>query len=527
MAISVNSSITGLPSSAGANGFTTAVANTGGGGAAEGYTIPASIFLPTVASSPVVVYGMRRLVTAYSSALIQVQRASDNTNFDVLQLANGLPDTPSAVTFAAGSQLRIRTWYDQTGNGRHATQTVFANMPLFDAAGVRGQSAAFGAFKSALFDGWYDVGSGNIRRPKFMTIPTSAAFNFENHSIFAVINPKSALYNDIYWTINRSADGTSATSMGTAAGVAGVYAGGGPGNSTSSRRMRSQYQVLGSTCAGATSNKILQDGLIISTSVKWTDTLAGGIIGDGNPGFQDFLACGDNFLGFIIYPTVLADTQAASVRDTLNSAFNIIAPTGAQEVEVGDSLQYGPTVTESLEGRSITQLTGFQLKGNPALYNMGLSSQLLTGAGGLAVNASTREFALIDTSFAKRVLFIQIGGNDIATNGGTVGYGATLYTALTSYITSARTAGYTHIVVRTILPRTQGTQNNIELTDYNARLKANNAGADAISDVASHPVMGNPANILNTTYYQDALHPTGLGFELLAPIDAAAINSVL
>lgn len=489
--------------------------------------VPTAVYLPSVGSSPVAAYGMRRMVSTYLGALLQVQRASDNATMDVAQGADGLANNAAVVTWAGGSQVRLRQWYDQTGNARHALQATFSNMPLYDAAGLRGQATAFNAFKSAVFDGWLDVPSGNIRRPKKLTLPNGVAYNFQAHSIFLVIDPKSALYNSVYLAVPRTADGSEATAVGTASSVSGVYTSGGGGNSTA-RRIRQNYQTLG-LVSGAAAFKFFQDGLIVSGSPKWTDPLQGGILGDGiyMGGSGDFMSY-ENMLGFVVYPAALSDANAGLVRDALNSTYGISAPTGAQIVQVGDSLMYGPTVNESLEARTPTRQVRALLNGNAALYNFGLSSQLLTGGGGLAASASSREFAVVDVAFANRILYSEIGGNDIAANGGVAGYATTLYAAYSSYITAARAAGFTKIVLRTILPRAQGTQNNIELAAFNNLIRANSAGADAISDVAAHPIMGNAANIGNLVYYQgDNVHPTSAGNELIAPIDAAAINSVM
>lgn len=440
---------------------------------------------------------------------------------DVPQDANGLPDNAAVTAWAAGSQIRMDRWYDQSGNARHATQATFANMPLYDASGARGQAAAYRAFRAAIFDGFLDVPAGNIRKPKKLVIPTSATYLFENHTVLSVIDPKSAIYNDIYWTLPRSAGGAEALALGTAASNNGVYSAGGGNTAVSGRRARQAYQTLG-YASNSTNFRIAQDGLSIPLTAKWTDPLAGGTLGDGIPGSSDFMSS-DNQLAFLIYPTALSDAHIASVNAALISTFGLVTPATSQVVGVGDSIWYGATVKESLEARSTTRLIRPVLTGTPAIYNMGISSQLLTGGGGMAANAATREFALVDLAFAKRVLFIEIGINDIGANV----TAATLYAALTTYITNARAAGFTHIVVRTLLPCSQSPGQITERNAYNALVRANSAGADAISDVAAHPIMGNVANIGDLSLYQDALHPTGYGNELIAPIDAAAINSVL
>lgn len=501
--------------------------NGGGSNAASAnYTVPAAVYLPTVSSAPLAVWYLRRMVAGYTGALIQVQRA-DGATMDVAQLSNGLPDKASVSLWALGMQVRIRTFYDQTGNGRHCVQTDFAQMFLFDAAGLRGQSCAFGAFTAAQADGWLDVVAGNVRRPRRMPIPTSVAFAFENYSVFCTVDPKSSIYNDIMLSFARVTGGTEAISYGTSAGLSGLYTSGGPGNSTTARRPRAQFQTFGNTST-LSNNKFFQDGLTIASSVKWSDPLAGGFWGDSVGVFSDFMSVGDNYLGVAIYPTALSDADAVKVRQAVDAAFGIAAPSNVQLVRVGDSIEYAALVSESREGRAISRLVRQYLKGNPSIHAMGISSQLLTGGGGLAANAATREDLLIDTSFPTRALFGQIGGNDIATNGNTPGFGATLYTAQGTYIAARRSAGFNKFILRTITPRAWSAQQAIEVASYNALVRANSIGVDAIADVAAHPLFSDPTIVNNLTYFQgDTVHPTSYLDEILAPIEAAAINSVI
>jgi lysophospholipase L1-like esterase len=503
-------------------GFNSGTPAPASGGGAIVYPVPAAVYLPSVGSTPALVLGMRRVVTAYSGPILQVQRASDNTNMDVPQDANGLPDNAAVVAWAAGSQTRMRTWYDQMPAARHVIQNTFANMPIYDAASLRGQMAAFQAFKAAMFDGWLDVPAGNIRRPKRMVLPSGVTFELQNHTLFLVLDPKTALYNDVYYGL-QNAGGQQRTALGTATALAGVYASNSPANTVSNKRARQNYQVLG-VASGVSSFKYHQDDAIFTASnSKWQEVMVGGLLGDDISGSGDFLS-EDNFLAVVIYPTQLSDANCNLVRDALKSTFGIVTPTSDVVVSVGDSIEYGPTVVESLEGRTITRTVRPLLKRDVACYNMGLSSQLLSGGGQLAANSATREDLLLaaSTGYTRRVARIEIGTNDIG--GGTTG--AALYSAMTTYISGRRAAGATHIVLHTLLPRGGGFA--AEINAYNALVRANSIGVDQVADVAAHPIMGDQANVGNSLYFQgDALHPTGYGYDLIAPIIAAAINAVL
>lgn len=500
------------------------------GSGLPGYVVPDAVYIPTVATAAAVWYGMRRVVTAYSGPLIQVQRASDNATMDVPQDAKGLPDFAAVVAWASGSETRIRTWYDQTGQTRHATQTTWAMMPLFDAAGLYGASTSFGAFKTALFDGRW---ANSTRYPKRMIIPTTVTGNYQNHSVFMVFQPKSGGEVATYYGFAKAGPAEALSLLNTI-DTNGVQISGNPTDSPSGRRPRSQFQALGLS-SGVGNLKYFQDGQVLPTTAKWSDTILGGVLGDGQPQFQNFLGY-ENFLAWGFYPAALSDANSASIVSSLNATFGLKSPANNYIVMVGDSILGGGTVVSGLEGRSTPRWIEPYLTGSPALYNLGSSSQTLTQ---VAANATNREDVIkSDTVFGagKRCLVAQIGTNDFADGASTAaGFGLTMYNRMADYVAARRGAGFTHIAVCTVLPcsntsawQNQASQAWVERNDYNARLRANKAGADIIIDLASHPVMGVFANTADPVYYQDRLHPTGEGLRLTAltgsPVNGLHVN---
>lgn len=96
-------------------------------------TVPAG--LPNAAGSIA-----RVLTTTWAGALIRLRRVSDNAESDFgFVPGTGLLDTAAVAAWAAGSALRVTRVYDQSGNGRHATQATLALQPLFNAAGQNGR----------------------------------------------------------------------------------------------------------------------------------------------------------------------------------------------------------------------------------------------------------------------------------------------------------------------------------------------------------------------------------------------------
>ena len=73
-------------------------------------------------------YSLRLLRTDYTGSAIRVRRASDNTEQDIGFVNNEL-DTASLTSFCSGTNGFVKTWYDQSGNGRDATQSTAANQP--------------------------------------------------------------------------------------------------------------------------------------------------------------------------------------------------------------------------------------------------------------------------------------------------------------------------------------------------------------------------------------------------------------
>ena len=75
-------------------------------------------------------YSLRKLNSDYTGAAVRVRRNSDNTELDIGFKSDGTLDTDASDAFYDGSNLRIITWYDQSGNGKHMTQSSSGAQPL-------------------------------------------------------------------------------------------------------------------------------------------------------------------------------------------------------------------------------------------------------------------------------------------------------------------------------------------------------------------------------------------------------------
>lgn len=79
-------------------------------------------------------YGLRRL--RYDAKLaIRVRRSSDNAVTDIGFVGENL-DIASILAFVGSGNGFIDTWWDQSGNGNHAIQTIIANQPRIANTGI-------------------------------------------------------------------------------------------------------------------------------------------------------------------------------------------------------------------------------------------------------------------------------------------------------------------------------------------------------------------------------------------------------
>lgn len=74
-------------------------------------------------------YSLRLLRRNYNGSAIRVRRSSNNDEQDIGFTATGNLDTTALTTFCGAGNGFVTTWYDQSGNGRNATQTTAANQP--------------------------------------------------------------------------------------------------------------------------------------------------------------------------------------------------------------------------------------------------------------------------------------------------------------------------------------------------------------------------------------------------------------
>ncbi|WP_371345286.1 arabinofuranosidase catalytic domain-containing protein [Ancylobacter sp. IITR112] len=81
-------------------------------------------------------YGLTRLLTAQTGPGVRVRRSSDGAEADIGFTPLGALDSAALLAFAGTASAYAVIWYDQSGNGRHATQSVTAAQPRLVNAGA-------------------------------------------------------------------------------------------------------------------------------------------------------------------------------------------------------------------------------------------------------------------------------------------------------------------------------------------------------------------------------------------------------
>jgi len=155
-------------------------------------TLGANLLLDTYTGASAA-YSLRLLSTSYTGDAIEVRRASDNATQDIGFVNNEL-DVTSLESFCSGTNGFVTTWYDQSGNGRDATQGTDVNQPQIVSSGSvileNGKPAA-------QFDGSNDVmtasgfGTGSERSVFFTMRGNGNGTGYENYYIFLISPPSS------------------------------------------------------------------------------------------------------------------------------------------------------------------------------------------------------------------------------------------------------------------------------------------------------------------------------------------------
>jgi hypothetical protein len=92
-------------------------------------------------------YSFRSLSLYYTGPVVRVRRSSDNTesDFTAAEVSDG-----TLITFCGAGNGFVRTWYDQSGNGRNANQPTSAAQPQVVSSGAL---VTYGTKPATSYDG--------------------------------------------------------------------------------------------------------------------------------------------------------------------------------------------------------------------------------------------------------------------------------------------------------------------------------------------------------------------------------------
>ncbi len=232
------------------------------------------------------------------------------------------------------------------------------------------------------------------------------------------------------------------------------------------------------------------------------------------------------------YGTTLQMTSRVQMIEgypTANAPFMHIIPSFPQIYNVvadGDSITAGFGLTNIATQGYVGQLEA--LLGNKfgKLINKGISGQTLAGTPGMIQLAPTYIDPLYD-AFQLNICSCFGGTNDLA-NGSVSA--ASVYANYTSYIQTRQAAGW-KVIAWTMIDRNAGStpQSTYDTNraTFNALVIANAAGADAVVNLTTQPLLNTVGAKNNATYFQSGgVHPTPAGCALIAAIAAPVFQSL-
>lgn len=99
-------------------------------------TTPAATFLLDTYTGASAAYSVRKLNSDYTGDCMRIRRSLDSAESAIGFDSNGDLDTAAIAAFATEGDAFCVTWFDQSGNGRNATQGTPANQPKIYSSGA-------------------------------------------------------------------------------------------------------------------------------------------------------------------------------------------------------------------------------------------------------------------------------------------------------------------------------------------------------------------------------------------------------
>lgn len=458
-------------------------------------------FLPSVASSPVLVLSTARLVEAYSGPAVRVQRVSDDAEQDI-SFGSKFMDATAAAALRGASALGAKTWYDQSGGGFHHAQATKLNQPGVYAEGL------YGSVPTISFD--------SNRLPtvtsKRMANSLGPTIDKGNATVFVVAVPTFSFNDDTFVvlpdTSNSFALYTRSNNVGLVGNATTVI------NSGGTVRLIPPVQTsVMAFKAGANKSFRLNGAKFDVSGAATAGSITGCSVG-GNPTFGVTFDGRFDAMAVVIYPTALSDADCALVEAALLANFPVVTNQSVKIVFDGDSRTegYGATKNRPWVKKLINGLS------QPAyVTNMAVAGQTLAT---MATNVALRVAGQYDATRTRNI--VVMGGpaiNDFTAN-------RTAAQAQADFITYATALNAGQRLIAATVPVHNGHTGaqNSERVAYNAWLRANWATyAYSLVDLDQVPGL----DAYSATYYYDQVHFNDAGHDLWMNAFLPAINAAI
>jgi hypothetical protein len=486
----------------------------------------------TVPAGALGVWSMIRTAN-YGGPCLNLRRSSDNATQDIGFLGDVVDYAAADAFVGAGNTGFVAALYDQSGSGHNLTQAVQANQPPFVRVSQRNGIRPFTV-----------PNPGATGLPAAFLENAVVSYNSSSCTLVTVAFPRESYNTCAYW--RGAATSVGADVLWTATALSALLVG---SNGLTGLVNTGQVPIAGIKVAA------VSYGAATTLDFDGIQTVLGAATSNalGYVSFGNFLVTsptqynfhGDYFFA-ALYPTAFTAAQLLTLRTTFN-AFVPPVPATKNIVWGGNSID---AAFRGTNAKAIPYVVGFGRAtvddgalAQPALPDWALY-HLAVGGRTLAAEYAARAVWLtagFDATKSKNVYMMGDPTNDISLSGGYASTLAaqiamnTLYTGtLKPYIAAVYAAGYSAIVVPTIISRgdipfqyLSGNFMDDARIYWNALMRSfASANAIIVSDRASNPAFSATTAYLNTTYYAaDKTHPTDAGNIILAGIDRAAILS--
>ena len=472
-------------------------------------------------------------IAGYNGACLQVKRSSDNTTMDI-GFVNNVVDWVTADTFAAGSTLEVSIWYDQSGTGNNFVNPTSGTAPLF--------------IKESQWKGIRPLTQEVINlasQARYSQLTLSTPVTQAAVTVYAVMAKRTSFNNAMCFSSYTTAfaGGDLLNLADLQGGSVGLRENMSGSNVDTQINEVSQLECITISSGPTTIVDVNGTQASVASGTGGISLPCWQLLTGGGSGSATYALMGDTFF-WAIYPSNDSSATVTTNRNTFLSAFS---PNKTHQTRsiiwAGTSIDVGSRSTKAQNFSHICGFdraledgfnTPFTMKARPGfrVRNVGVS-------GGTIANeiANWAKYGnnVVDAGM-KSVVYVS--GSPTNTIGNSGGYASTaaanaamdtLYTSWLALLATVRAAGVTGIVASPCIPRTGfNLASGNFMEDARNRWNANVYGGAAangyvVADWLSLAPFNQVGYTPNSYYYTDNIHPSDLGYALMAPLYLEAI----